>query len=83
MGAPATFAEKAAPEVRERIRQREGATTEFPRAVFTQEMKEAGYTILCPQMAPIHFDLLVEIFHRFGYNLELLPSVTTVRWTRA
>ena len=75
MGAPATFAEKAAPEVRERIRQREGATTEFPRAVFTQEMKEAGYTILCPQMAPIHFDLLVEIFHRFGYNLELLPSV--------
>ncbi len=73
--APATFAEKAAPEVRERFRQCEGATTEFPRAVFTEEMKEAGYTILCPQMAPIHFDLLIDIFHRFGYNLELLPSV--------
>ncbi len=38
-------------------------------------MKEAGYTILCPQMAPIHFELLVKIFHRNGYNLELLPSV--------
>ncbi|WP_080803882.1 2-hydroxyacyl-CoA dehydratase [Arabiibacter massiliensis] len=72
---PETFTEKAAPEVIERFRQREGATTEFPRAVFTQEMKDAGYTILCPQMAPIHFELLVKIFHRNGYNLELLPSV--------
>ena len=38
-------------------------------------MKEEGYTILAPQMAPIHFELLAEIFHRDGYNLELLPSV--------
>ena len=72
---PRTFTEKAAPEVAERFKQREGATTEFPRAVFTQEMKDAGYTILCPQMAPIHFDLLMDIFQRNGYNLELLPSV--------
>ena len=72
---PETFTQKAAPEVAERFRQREGATTEFPRAVFTQEMKDAGYTILCPQMAPIHFDLLVDIFKRNGYNFELLPSV--------
>ena len=73
--APETFAQKAAPEVQERFRQREGVSTEFPRAVFTEEMKEAGYTILCPQMAPIHFDLLIDIFQRNGYNLELLPSV--------
>ncbi|HJF62628.1 MAG TPA: 2-hydroxyacyl-CoA dehydratase, partial [Gordonibacter urolithinfaciens] len=72
---PETFTQKAAPEVIARFKQREGATTEFPRAVFTEEMKEAGYTILCPQMAPIHFELLVKIFHRNGYNLELLPSV--------
>ena len=72
---PETFTQKATPEVIERFKQREGATTEFPRAVFTEEMKEAGYTILCPQMAPIHFELLVKIFHRNGYNLELLPSV--------
>ena len=38
-------------------------------------MKDAGYAILCPQMAPIHFDLLVDIFKRNGYNFELLPSV--------
>ena len=72
---PETFTQKATPEVIERFKQREGATTEFPRAVFTEEMKEAGYTILCPQMAPIHFELLVKVFHRNGYNLELLPSV--------
>ena len=53
----------------------ESASTEFPRAEFTKEMFDEGYTILCPQMAPIHFDLLVKVFHKAGYNLELLPSV--------
>ena len=37
----------------------EAESTAFPKVQFTQEMKDAGYTILCPQMAPIHFDLLV------------------------
>ncbi|WP_428421620.1 acyl-CoA dehydratase activase-related protein [Paraeggerthella hominis] len=72
---PESFSEKASPEVIASFKQREGATTEFPRAVFTQEMKDAGYTILAPQMAPIHFDLLVEVFRKEGYNFELLPSV--------
>ena len=72
---PDAFNEKAAPEAQERMRQREGADTEFPRAVFTEEMREQGYTILAPQMAPYHFELLVPIFSRFGYNVELLPSV--------
>ena len=57
------------------IKQRDCASTEFEKVQFTKEMKEAGYTILCPQMAPIHFDLLVEIFRKNGYNFELLPSV--------
>ena len=55
--------------------QRESQSTAFEKVQFTQEMKDAGYTILCPQMAPIHFDLLVPIFHAAGYNLELLPAV--------
>ena len=50
-------------------------STEFPRVEFTKEMKDSGYTILAPQMAPYHFELLVPIFHAYGYNLELLPSV--------
>ena len=57
------------------IKQRACASTEFEKVQFTKEMKDAGYTILCPQMAPIHFDLLVEIFRKNGYNFELLPSV--------
>ena len=54
---------------------REAESTAFPKVQFTEEMKKQGYTILCPQMAPIHFDLLVPIFHSNGYNLELLPAV--------
>ncbi len=50
-------------------------STAFPKVQFTQEMKDAGYTILCPQMAPIHFDLLLPIFKANGYNMELLPAV--------
>lgn len=72
---PPTFTEKAAPDAAEAFRQREGAPTEFERAQYTEQMKAEGYTILAPQMAPIHFELLIDIFHRFGYNLELLPSV--------
>ena len=57
------------------VEQREGVSTEFARPQFTEEMREEGYTILAPQMAPYHFELLVPIFKRFGYNVELLPSV--------
>ena len=55
--------------------ERAHVSTAWPKAQFTEEMRDKGYTILCPQMAPIHFDLLVPIFHANGYNLELLPSV--------
>lgn len=55
--------------------ERKGADTKLPRVEYTKEMQEQGYTILAPQMAPIHFELLAEIFHAYGYNLELLPSV--------
>ncbi|MGN0301554.1 MAG: acyl-CoA dehydratase activase-related protein, partial [Anaerotardibacter sp.] len=60
--------------VSESIR-RQANSTAFEKVQFTQQMKDEGYTILCPQMAPIHFELLVPIFHANGYNLELLPAV--------
>ena len=50
--------------------QRASKSAAFPKVAFTEEMRDAGYTILCPQMAPIHFELLVKVFHRNGYNLE-------------
>lgn len=43
------------------------------RVVFTKEMKK-DYTILCPQMSPIHFDILEPAFHACGYKLKVLPS---------
>lgn len=50
-------------------------STEFERVEFTKAMKEEGYTILAPQMAPYHFELLMPIFHAYGYNVDILPSV--------
>ena len=33
------------------------------------------YTILIPQMSPIHFDLLTPAFRHCGYNVEILPEM--------
>ncbi len=43
------------------------------RVLFTEEMKKE-YTILAPQMAPIHFELLKPIFNANGYKFELLET---------
>ncbi|MGN0608565.1 MAG: 2-hydroxyglutaryl-CoA dehydratase [Oscillospiraceae bacterium] len=43
------------------------------RLLFTEEMKEE-YTILVPQMLPIHFSLIVKIFNNHGYKMKLLTS---------
>ena len=40
---------------------------------FTEEMRK-DYTILCPQMSPIHFDILEAAFSACGYNFEVLPN---------
>ncbi len=48
-------------------------STEMHRVVFTEEMRK-DYTILCPQMSPIHFDLLQTAFKSCGYNLEVIPE---------
>ena len=40
---------------------------------FTEEMRK-NYTILCPQMSPIHFDVLEPALRACGYNLEVLQN---------
>lgn len=45
----------------------------YNRAVFTKEMKK-DYTLLCPQMSPIHFDLLEPAIRSFGYKIEVLQN---------
>lgn len=43
--------------------------------IFTKEMRK-DYTILVPQMAPIHFELLETALKNSGYNVELLRDCT-------
>ena len=40
---------------------------------FTEEMRKE-YTILCPQLSPIHLDLLEPAFNACGYHFEVLPN---------
>ena len=63
------------------MRQREERSTlpsavdvAYHRTEFTKEMFRQGYTILAPQMSPIHFDLLSPVFRKYGYNLVVLDN---------
>ena len=46
------------------------------RIPFTKDMKEQGYTILMPQMIPIHFELFESAVNDLGYNVKLLRECT-------
>ena len=46
----------------------------YHRVEYTKAMQDAGYTILVPQMSPIHFDILEPVFHKFGYNMEIMRN---------
>ena len=46
------------------------------RVVYTKEMNNEGYTILCPQMAPIHFELIESAVRSCGYNFHVLKECT-------
>ncbi len=51
----------------------EAVSSAYERVVFTKEMKK-DYTILCPQMSPIHFDLLEPAINSCGYHVEVLQN---------
>ena len=46
----------------------------YKRQEFTKDMFERGYTILCPQMSPIHFELLEPVFAKHGFHIEVLDN---------
>jgi predicted nucleotide-binding protein (sugar kinase/HSP70/actin superfamily) len=48
--------------------------TAFIRKLYTKKMKR-DYTLILPQMSPIHFQFLEPALNHSGYNVELLPSV--------
>ena len=49
---------------------RSSAITKVP---FTEEMRK-DYTIICPQMSPIHFEILQPAFNACGYNFVVLDN---------
>ena len=49
---------------------RSSAITKVP---FTEEMRKE-YTILCPQMSPIHFEIIEAAFKACGYRFEVLAN---------
>ena len=61
-----------------RVREQRGTKREIrpaniTKVPFTKEMRKE-YTILCPQMSPIHFSLLEPAFRASGYKIEVLPN---------
>ena len=43
------------------------------KVAFTEEMRR-DYTIICPQMSPIHFEILEPAFNSCGYNFVVLNN---------
>ena len=60
-------------EMRNTDKNRKIVPANYNRTVFTKEMRK-DYTILCPQMSPIHFELLQPAFRAAGYNLVVLDN---------
>jgi len=53
--------------------QRKIQSSAYHRVQFTEDMRK-NYTILCPQMSPIHFDILGPALNSCGYNIEVLEN---------
>ncbi len=46
----------------------------YNRAEFTKQMFDEGYTIIAPNMSPIHFSLLEAVFRKRGFNAVVLDN---------
>ena len=68
---------KAALEERDKLGTRtRRINNPYKRKLFTKEMRNDGYTLLVPQMSPIHFQYFEPAMRAAGYNAVLLPAVT-------
>ena len=59
----------------EKLEISENGDYEIHKKIFTKDMRK-DYTILIPQMAPIHFELLETAVKSSGYNVKLLRNCT-------
>lgn len=48
-------------------------SSKYERVLFTKEMRD-NYTILAPQMSPIHFSIVEPVIRSCGYNIVLLDN---------
>ena len=53
--------------------ERKIASTENKRVIFTKEMRK-DYTILCPPMSPLHFDMIEAGFKACGYKIAIMGN---------
>ena len=60
---------------KEKLEEKADGDYGIKKKIFTKEMRDE-YTILMPQMAPIHFDLLESAVRSCGYKVELLRECT-------
>ena len=60
---------------KEKLEEKADGDYGIKKKIFTKEMRDE-YTILMPQMAPIHFDLLESAVRSCGYKVELLRDCT-------
>ena len=47
---------------------------DYERVEYTEQMQLEGYTILAPQMSPIHFEMLQPVFEKHGYHVVVLDN---------
>lgn len=60
--------------VREKKQEKRCITSStYERVIFTREMRK-NYTILCPDMSPLHFNLLEAAFRSCGLQIDVLPK---------
>ena len=65
---------KAAMEEREKNKiQLKNINNKYEKNIFTKEMKK-DWTILAPQMSPMHFQFIERAARAEGYNLDVLPA---------
>ena len=57
----------------EQKKERKIVPASIDRVLFTREMRKQ-YTILCPQMSPVHFTMLQAAFNASGYHFEVLSN---------
>ena len=61
-------------KVREKLqKERRICSAAIEKVPFTEEMRK-DYTIICPQMSPIHFEILEPAFNACGYNFVVLDN---------